>query len=158
MPLQKATVASAANYAFDANWSVLRLTGTVLGQVFSGKRSAQDSGVAGPVGIFQQSAEAAKTAGWQGVLYILMAISLSLGVFNLLPIPLLDGGQIAVLGIEGILSLFGKTLSNGIKEKIQLAGLGLILLLMVGVFFLDFSRIAKSFSAPAEKPAASSTK
>ena len=87
-----------------------------------------------------------------------MAISLSLGVFNLLPIPLLDGGQIAVLGIEEFLSWFGMTLSNGIKEKIQLVGLGLILLLMVGVFFLDFSRIANSFSSPAEKPAAGSTK
>ena len=158
MPLEKATISSAADYAFDANWSVLRLTGTVLGQVFSGNRAVKDSGISGPVGIFQQSAQAAQTAGWQGVLYILMAISLSLGVFNLLPIPLLDGGQIAVLAIEGILGLFGKTLSMAIKEKIQMAGLGLILLLMVLVFFLDFSRIANSFGSSAEKPAASSAK
>ena len=159
MPLEKATVSSAAEHAFNSNYEVLRLTGTVLGQVFTGKRGVKDSGIAGPVGIFQQSAQAAQTAGWDGVLYILMAISLSLGVFNLLPIPLLDGGQIAVLGIEGILGLFGKTLSMAIKEKIQMAGLGLILLLMILVFFLDFSRIAGSFgSSSEEKPAASSTK
>ncbi len=66
---------------------------------------------------------------------------------------MLDGGQIFVLGIEKIMSLFGKTLSMAIKEKIQLAGLAIILLLMVFVFFLDFSRIASSFTSD-DKPAA----
>jgi regulator of sigma E protease len=64
-----------------------------------------------------------------------------LGVFNLLPIPMLDGGQIAVLGIEGFLGLFGLTLSMAVKEKIQLAGLAIILLLMVFTLFLDVSRL-----------------
>lgn len=153
LPLEPASITMAASHAFSANYEVLRLTGTVLGQVFTGQRSARDSGVAGPVGIFQQSAQAAQTAGWSGIFYILMAISLSLGIFNLLPIPLLDGGQIAVLAIEGFLGLFGLTLSMAIKEKIQLAGLAIILLLMVFTFFLDFSRIASSFSTE-EKPAA----
>ncbi|HSK72239.1 MAG TPA: RIP metalloprotease RseP, partial [Pyrinomonadaceae bacterium] len=156
LPLEPATLSTAANHAFSANYEVLRLTGTVLGQVFTGQRSARDSGVAGPVGIFQQSAQAAQTAGWSGIFYILMAISLSLGIFNLLPIPLLDGGQIAVLAIEGFLGLFGLTLSMAIKEKIQLAGLAIILLLMVFTFFLDFSRIASSFGTQ-EQPAANAT-
>jgi regulator of sigma E protease len=72
---------------------------------------------------------------------ILALISLNLGVFNLLPIPMLDGGQIAVLGIEGFLGLFGMTLSMAIKEKIQLVGLGIILLLMVTTIFFDISRL-----------------
>ena len=71
---------------------------------------------------------------------MLMLISLNLGIFNLLPIPLLDGGQIAVLGIEKFMSFFGKTLSMAIKEKIQFAGLAIILLLMVFTLFLDISR------------------
>jgi regulator of sigma E protease len=66
---------------------------------------------------------------------------LNLGVFNLLPIPLLDGGQIMVLGIEKVLSWFGKTLSMAIKEKIQLVGLAVILLLMVTTIFFDISRL-----------------
>lgn len=157
LPLEPAGIGTAAGYAVNANLEILRLTGTVIGQVFTGSRSARDSGLAGPVGIFQQSAQAAQIAGWIGIFQILMAISLSLGIFNLLPIPLLDGGQIFVLGIEKVMSWFGKTLSMAIKEKIQLAGLAVILLLMVFVFFLDFSRIASSFSAD-EKPAANATK
>jgi len=67
-------------------------------------------------------------------------ISLNLGVFNLLPIPLLDGGQIMVLGIEKVLSWFGATLSMAVREKIQLAGLAVILVLMVFTLFLDISK------------------
>jgi membrane-associated protease RseP (regulator of RpoE activity) len=54
---------------------------------------------------------------------------------------MLDGGQIALLGIEGFLGLFGLTLSMGIKEKIQLVGLAVILLLMVTTIFFDVSRL-----------------
>jgi regulator of sigma E protease len=153
LPLEPAGIGTAAAFAVNSNLEILRMTGTVLSQVFTGNRSARDSGLAGPVGIFQQSAQAAQIGGWAGVFQILMAISLSLGIFNLLPIPLLDGGQIMVLAIDKIMSLFGKTLSMAIKEKIQLAGLAVILLLMVFVFFLDFSRIASSFTAD-DKPAA----
>lgn len=141
LPLEPAGIGTAASFALNSNLEILRMTGTVIGQVFTGSRSARDSGLAGPVGIFQQSAQAAQIGGWSGVFQILMAISLSLGIFNLLPIPLLDGGQIFVLGIEKVMSWFGRTLSMAVKEKIQLAGLAVILLLMVFVFFLDFSRL-----------------
>jgi len=70
-----------------------------------------------------------------------MYISLSLGVMNLLPIPMLDGGQIMVLGIEKVMSWFGKTLSMAAKERIQLCGLAIVLLLMVTVIFFDVSRL-----------------
>ena len=78
--------------------------------------------------------------GFVGLVSILAVISLNLGVFNLLPIPLLDGGQIMVLGIEKVLSWFGATLSMAVREKIQLAGLAVILLLMVFTLFLDVSK------------------
>jgi regulator of sigma E protease len=157
LPLEPAGFYTAGEHAFSINILTIKTIGTVLGQVFSGQRSARDAGISGPVGIFQQSADAAKTLGWEGVFIILSGISLSLGVFNLLPIPMLDGGQIMVLGIEKVMSWFGKTLSLVAKERIQLTGLAFILLLMVFVFFLDFSRIASSFSSqekpPAEAPA-----
>jgi membrane-associated protease RseP (regulator of RpoE activity) len=54
---------------------------------------------------------------------------------------MLDGGQIAVLGIEAFLAMFGMTLSMAVKEKIQLAGLAIILLLMVVVMYFDISRL-----------------
>lgn len=137
---ESATVGQAASYAFNTNLDIIRLTGKVFGQLFSGQRSVKDAGLAGPVGIVQIIAQVVRRAGFEGLLQILAVISLNLGVFNLLPIPLLDGGQIMVLAIEKIMSFFGKTLSMAIKEKIQLAGLAIILLLMVFTLFLDISR------------------
>ncbi|MFN6962774.1 MAG: site-2 protease family protein [Pyrinomonadaceae bacterium] len=145
MPREPASLSSAVAFAFQTNWDQLKATGAVLGQVFAGQRSVKDSGIGGPVGIFQQSAEVTRSLGIEGFFMILGLISISLGVFNLLPIPMLDGGQILVLGIDKVMSLFGRTLSMVAKERIQLTGLAVILLLMVFVLFLDFSRIASSF-------------
>ena len=141
LPLEPATITSAVEYAYTSNIENLRATATVLGQVFAGRRSVKDSGIGGPVGIFQQSAEATRTLGAEGFFLILGLISLSLGVFNLLPIPLLDGGQILVLAIEKVMSWFGKTLSIVARERIQLTGLAIVLLLMVTVIFFDVSRL-----------------
>jgi hypothetical protein len=58
-----------------------------------------------------------------------------------------------VLGIDKVMSWFGKTLSMVAKERIQLTGLAVILLLMVFVLFLDFSRIASGFGGSSDKPA-----
>ena len=133
-------VGGAAAFAYESNMRVLRLTGRVFGQMFSGERSVRDAGLAGPVGIVQMIANVVREAGFAGLVSILAVISLNLGIFNLLPIPLLDGGQIMVLGIEKVMSWFGRTLSMAIKEKIQLAGLGIILVLMAFTMFLDISR------------------
>ncbi len=141
LPLEAATLSTAARYAVSTNMETLKTTGSVLGQVFSGRRSVKDSGIGGPIGIFQQSAEATRIMGVEGFLLILTGISLSLGVFNLLPIPMLDGGQILVLAIDKVMSWFGRTLSMVAKERIQLTGLAIVLLLMVTVMFFDVSRL-----------------
>ena len=133
-------VGGAAAFAYESNMRILRLTGKVFGQMFSGERSVKDAGLAGPVGIVQIISRVVTELGFAGLFSILAVISLNLGVFNLLPIPLLDGGQIMVLGIEKVMSWFGKTLSMAVREKIQLAGLAVILLLMVFTLFLDISR------------------
>ncbi|MEP6903061.1 MAG: site-2 protease family protein, partial [Actinomycetota bacterium] len=133
-------IGQAASYSVNANFEIIRLTGKVFGQLFSGQRSVKDAGLAGPVGIVQIIAQIVRESGFAGLVGILSLISLNLGVFNLLPIPLLDGGQIMVLAIEKVMSWFGKTLSMAIKEKIQLAGLAIILVLMVFTLFLDISK------------------
>ncbi len=137
---EKVGVGQAAGFAVNTNVEMIRLTGKVLGQLFSGQRSVKDAGLAGPVGIVQIISQVVRDAGFVGLISILAIISLNLGIFNLLPIPLLDGGQIMVLGIEKVMSWFGKTLSMAIREKIQFAGLAIILLLMVFTLFLDVSR------------------
>lgn len=138
--LEPVSVVGAGSYAFESNLRILRMTGKVFGRVFTGETSPRDAGLAGPVGIVSQIALVVREAGFAGLISILMVISLNLGVFNLLPIPLLDGGQILVLGIEKLLSWFGRTLSMAWKERIQLTGLAVILLLIVFVTFLDISR------------------
>jgi len=138
---EKATISQSAAFAVNTNLEIIRLTGRVFGQLFAGERSVKDAGLAGPIGIVQIISQVVSDQGFIGLISILALISLNLGVFNLLPIPMLDGGQIAVLAIEGFLALFGLTLSMAIKEKIQLAGLAIILLLMVTVIFFDVSRL-----------------
>ena len=133
-------IAGAFAHAWESNMRVLRLTGKVFGQLFAGQRSVKDAGISGPVGIVQIISKVVTDFGFAGLIGILAVISLNLGVFNLLPIPMLDGGQIMVLGIEKVLSWFGKTLSMAWKERIQLTGLAVILLLMVFTLFLDISR------------------
>jgi regulator of sigma E protease len=130
----------AAAYAVNVNVEIIRLTGKVFGQLFSGERAVKDAGLAGPVGIVGIIGKVVTEAGIGGLFFILGVISLNLGIFNLLPIPLLDGGQIMVLGIEKVMSWFGKTLSMAVREKIQMAGLAVILLLMVFVMYLDISK------------------
>lgn len=133
-------VVGAFGEAVNQNLRILRLTGKALGQVGTGERSARDT-VSGPIGIGQIIVTTVFASGFLGLLSVLMAISLSLGVMNLLPIPMLDGGQIMVLGIEKVLSWFGRTLSMVAKERIQLTGLAIVLLLMVTVIFFDVSRL-----------------
>lgn len=137
---EPATLATAAAFAYNANMEILRLTGKAFGQVGTGERSARET-VSGPIGIVQIISNVVLQAGWTGLFGILMVISLNLGIFNLLPIPMLDGGQIMVLAIEGILAFFGLKLSMAVRERIQMAGLGIILLLMVFVMFNDISRL-----------------
>ncbi len=133
-------VVGASSEAVTQNLRILRLTGKALGQVGTGERSARDT-VSGPIGIGQIIITTVFASGFLGLLSVLMAISLSLGVMNLLPIPMLDGGQILVLGIEKVLSWFGRTLSMVARERIQLTGLAIVLLLMVTVIFFDVSRL-----------------
>lgn len=133
-------VMGAASWAVTQNLRILRVTGKALGQVGSGERSARDT-VSGPIGIGQIIVNTVFNGGFFGLLPVLMMISLSLGIMNLLPIPMLDGGQIMVLGIEKVMSWFGKTLSLVARERIQLTGLAIVLLLMVTVIFFDVSRL-----------------
>lgn len=141
MKREPVSIGRAASFAVNSNLEIIRLTGKVFGQLFAGERSVKDAGVAGPIGIVQIISKVVSEQGFVGLVSILALISLNLGVFNLLPIPMLDGGQIAVLAIEGFLGLFGLSLSMNVKEKIQLAGLAIILILMVTTIFFDISRL-----------------
>ena len=82
-------------------------------------------------------------------------LSLSLGVFNLLPIPVLDGGAIFLLLLEAVLGWVGIKLSMTIRERIQQVGFVMLLLLMGFVITNDLLKKASSMRGSGEeKPAA----
>ncbi len=135
-PLHAASVGSAGRYAYNQNLQILRLTGKALGQVFSGQRSFRNT-VSGPIGIYQATQKSIEKLGWDGVFGMLGFLSLNLGIFNLLPIPVLDGGAIFLLLLEGLLAIVGLSISTAVRDRIQQVGFVMVLLLMVFVISND---------------------
>lgn len=148
-PRVSAGIGGAMSHAVAENKRILVLTGRTLKQVFVGEREASST-LSGPIGIFTVTAQAA-SIGFSALLMMLALLSLNLGIFNLLPIPMLDGGQIFVLAVDGFLSLFNKRLGQTALIRIQQAGLVFILLLTVLVFAND---IMKMVSNRGNKPTA----
>ncbi|HKG20678.1 MAG TPA: RIP metalloprotease RseP [Blastocatellia bacterium] len=149
MIVTRLSPADAFNYSLDYNMRILRLTKTALAQVFVGQRSAKDT-LTGPVGIFKLSGQAAEQ-GMQSVLQLMALLSLNLGIFNLLPIPVLDGGMIFLLVLEGLLGLFGLTLGLRVKEKMMQVGFVMLMLLMGFVIFNDISKLFPSRATPPQQ-------
>ena len=90
----------------------------------------------GPIGIARLSGEAAR-AGWQRLIELMAGISLNLGIFNLLPIPILDGGGILLLLIESVIR---RDISLAVKERIVQVGLVFLVLLFAFVMFNDIQK------------------
>lgn len=90
----------------------------------------------GPVAMYQMSNQAAKS-GLVDILYLMAMLSINLGIFNLVPIPALDGGKIFINIIEAIRR---KPLSQEVETYITLAGVGIMLILMIAVTWNDIMR------------------
>jgi regulator of sigma E protease len=91
----------------------------------------------GPVAIAQMSGESAEL-GWIALFSLMASLSLNLGILNLLPIPVLDGGHIAIMAMEGVAR---RDFSNKVKEKMLFAGFVALMVLMVAVIYNDLTRI-----------------
>ena len=159
IPFQRVGLTGAASEAFELNWEYMRVTGKALGQLFAGKRSVRNT-LSGPIGIYKVAATSAIKLGWAGVFATLGFLSLNLGIFNLLPIPVLDGGTIFLLLIEGALATVGLTISMRIRERIQQVGFVVVILLMVFVITNDILKTVSPArggggSPPAASPAPS---
>ncbi len=146
--LKTDSFATALRYGYDSNIRVLRVTGQLFSQIFSGQRSVRNN-IAGPIGIAETTINTYDIAGWAGVLELMGLLSLNLGILNLLPIPVLDGGVILLIFIEWILGLVGLTLTMNFRERFQQVGFVLVLLLMGFVIVNDSARIVERwFSKP----------
>ncbi|HEY8186957.1 MAG TPA: RIP metalloprotease RseP [Pyrinomonadaceae bacterium] len=153
IPLRRVGVAGAGRYAIETNLEILRLTSKALGQFFTGQRSARNT-LSGPVGIYKAAATSVERNGWDGLFTMLAFLSLNLGIFNLLPIPVLDGGAIFLLLIEGMLAMVGMTLSMRVRDRIQQVGFVMVILLMVFVITNDILKQASSWRGGSNPPAA----
>jgi regulator of sigma E protease len=107
-------------------WQWVRLTVKFLGQMFTGEQSARSIG--GPILIGQLSGQVARD-GAESFLNFMALLSVNLAVLNLLPIPVLDGGHLVFLAIEGIR---GRALS--INQRMRLSQVGFVLILMIMAF------------------------
>ncbi|MBV9086483.1 MAG: RIP metalloprotease RseP [Acidobacteriaceae bacterium] len=91
----------------------------------------------GPIGIARASGEAARQEGWTPLLALMAAISLNLGIFNMFPIPIMDGGVILLLAIE---TLMGRDISVRIKERIYQAAFVFLILFAAIVIYNDLGK------------------
>jgi len=93
--------------------------------------------VSGPIGIAQEAGYAAQQKGWTPLMELTAGISLNLGIFNLLPIPILDGGVILFLLIEGLMR---RDISMNIKERVYQAAFVFLVLFAVMVIYNDLMK------------------
>ena len=129
-PLEAITLSVQRNIEFGG------LIFKTLGGLFVGETSPRQ--LMGPVAIAQLSGESAE-AGWIALFTLMASISLNLGLLNLLPIPVLDGGHILIMALEGVAR---RDFSMAVKEKMLLAGFVLLMMLMVTVIYNDLTRIS----------------
>jgi regulator of sigma E protease len=117
------------------NWTWSKMILQTLGGLFT--RSTSVKQLMGPVAIADLAGTAADQS-WVALFSLMGMISLNLGLLNLMPIPVLDGGHIAILALEGVSR---RDFSMKVKEKMLLAGFVLLLMLMVTVIYNDLARI-----------------
>ena len=126
---------TAMRMSVSQTWESAQIVTTTLAGLFTTETPVTN--LVGPVGIAQMSGQTAQL-GWIPLLSLMSMISLQLGLLNLMPIPVLDGGHITIILLEG---LARRDFSVKLKERILFAGFAVILMLMVTVIFNDVTRI-----------------
>lgn len=123
-------------YSFRWTWSLIKLVWNSLGDIISGEFGI--SQLSGPIGVTETISNAVQSTNYKSILLILAMITVNLGVFNLLPLPALDGGRIFFMVIE----LFrGKPIDQKVEGIIHAVGMGLLMILMIFVAYNDIVRL-----------------
>ncbi len=132
----QAGVFESIGFGFSNTWNLTKMMFKAFGLLFSGEVSAKE-GLAGPIRIAQMAGESAKSG--MGNLFIFTAlISLNLGILNLLPIPVLDGGHLLLLGTEAVMR---RPLSVRVRMVIQQIGMVVLLAIMLFVIINDVIQV-----------------
>lgn len=128
---RKLALGPAFRESLTQNWKMLRYAATAIGRIFRSEGSVKE--LSGPISIARISGDMLRR-GWIEVVALMAMISLQLGVMNLLPIPVLDGGHIMILLVEGVAR---RDLSLAVKERIQQVGFAALAALMLVVLYND---------------------
>jgi regulator of sigma E protease len=131
----KPSILGAFKLSAEKNWGMTQMIGQTVWGLLTRELSPKQ--LMGPIAIAQVSGESAQL-GWLPLLGLMVTLSLNLGLLNLMPIPMLDGGHILIMALEGIAR---RDFSVKVKEKVLLAGFVVLMMLMVTVFYNDLSRI-----------------
>lgn len=124
-----------AAWGAEQVWFIVKATGAYVGGLFAGRESADS--LSGPIAVSQIAGEMAKISPWQ--LFSLAALfSVSVGLMNLLPIPLLDGGHLLFFALEG---LRGRPLSERVQQIGLRVGIAFVALLMIFTTSHDILRL-----------------
>jgi regulator of sigma E protease len=118
-------------HAVETTWLMSSLTVRLLADMLIGKASTES--ISGPVSIARYAGQSAKLGAVQFLLF-LAVLSVSLGILNLLPIPVLDGGHLVYFLVEAVQ---GKPVSQRVMQWGQQLGIGIIILLMALAFYND---------------------
>lgn len=129
------SLTEALNYGVSQTWFVTERTVAFIGGIFRGAEKSDQIG--GPIKIAQVSSQVA-TLGFAPLLNLAALLSISIGLLNLLPIPMLDGGHLLFYAFEAVR---GKPLSERVQEFGFRIGLALVMLLMVFAFWNDLSSL-----------------
>jgi regulator of sigma E protease len=127
---------TAIGIGFTETWALVEQTMTYIWRIFAGRASADQLG--GPIMIAQMSGQVASVSFSLLVQFVAM-ISVSIGLLNLFPVPLLDGGHLLFYGIEAVR---GRPLSERAQEYGFRIGMALVLMLMVFATYNDIGRLA----------------
>ncbi len=126
---------AAIGRSFEQQGEWIGQTFLALGSLVTGRVSMRDS-MTGPIGILHLTSDAVKM-GIRPVLYFVSLISLMLGIFNLFPIPILDGGHLLFIGMEG---LRGRPVSSTVQERAAQVSLALLITLVLITCVNDVNR------------------
>ncbi|NYF79643.1 RIP metalloprotease RseP [Granulicella arctica] len=126
--------------AMAASWKVNLKYASLIVEVVKGMftRHVSVRNLSGPIGIGQQVHQAVEMPGWMPIIGLMAYISINLGIFNLLPFPILDGGMISFLAIESIIR---RDINQEIKERIMQVALVCLLIFGALVIFNDLSKL-----------------
>ncbi len=131
--------ATAAWLGVKETWFVVERTLSYIGGVFTGREAADQVG--GPLRIAQISGQVATIGGLGALVQLAAVLSISIGLLNLFPVPLLDGGHLLFYAVEAVR---GRPLSDRAQEMGFRIGLGLVLMLMVFATYNDILHLAAS--------------